>query len=235
MKILLQTLKAHRHISGDIERGIRTYNRGGIVFTERGESADKNYVAQVPAKNRKSGSTYTVQFQLTNDGTDIVNYSCSCVRRYKTRPICHHIVGAVLELQGGEVQSALVLGQIGYATRLVNNLNTAKTVGSGSLPVFATPSMIALMEMAACNCIDKNLDLSKTSVGTKISVEHLTPSPIGMEIVANAKLEQIKSNELTFSLEAFANDVRIGVGTHTRFIVDTERFMKKVESINPYG
>lgn len=118
----------------------------------------------------------------------------------------------------------------GKAFTIVNTKNTAITAGSGSLPVFATPFMVALMEEAACNAISDSLEDGETTVGTKIDITHDKASATGTVITASAKLINADSRRLTF--EVCAKDEQnniIGKGTIERFVVLSEKFMKKVE------
>ena len=117
-----------------------------------------------------------------------------------------------------------------YATGeiVVNDTNTALTVGSGSLLVFATPMLVTLMENTAIKCIDNYLDKSLTTVGTAISVEHTRASLLGEKIVAQATLVAINGRELLFNVEARDSNGLIGKGTHKRFIVEIEKFMSKL-------
>ena len=109
----------------------------------------------------------------------------------------------------------------------VDNSNTAKAMGSGSLDVFATPSMIALMEKAACEYIRDMLEEGTTTVGTKIDAEHIAATPIGMEVTCQCKLTQRDGRKLSFEIEAYDEAGLIGKATHERFIVQTEKFLKK--------
>jgi len=111
---------------------------------------------------------------------------------------------------------------------VVDNNNTAKAVGSGSLDVYATPMMIALMEQAACECLANDLEPGQTSVGTEINVSHTAASPLGADITATATIQSFSGRKVEFMVSANDNSGEIGVGTHTRVIVDTEKFMKKV-------
>ena len=115
-------------------------------------------------------------------------------------------------------------------TEIVNENNTADKVGSGLLPVYATPSMIALMEKCASECVAPYLEEGKASVGTMLNVKHLSASPIGIKITCNATLTEVDDRRLVFSLEAFDEKGLIGEGTHERFVIDTERFMAKCNS-----
>jgi len=117
----------------------------------------------------------------------------------------------------------------GTAATTVDGSNTAKAVGSGSLDVFATPMMVALMEAAACNCLTDALAVGQSSVGTQISVDHTAASPLSAEITAVATITSVDGRKITFDLSAHDNKNEIGKGTHTRFIIDIERFMSKLE------
>jgi len=109
----------------------------------------------------------------------------------------------------------------------VNTHNTAKAVGSGSLDVFATPMMVALMEQAACNALADWLEEGQTSVGTAIAVNHIAASGIGAEITATATITGTDGRKITFDLMASEGEKEIGNGTHTRVIVDAARFMAR--------
>jgi len=122
----------------------------------------------------------------------------------------------------------ITIGKTASVNTIVDNKNTAKTVGSGSLDVFATPMMIALMEKAACECLADVLEAGQTSVGTHIDVSHIAASPIGTEIIAAAVIEAVDGRGIKFSVTANDGNKEIGRGKHTRFIVDAERFMGKL-------
>jgi len=117
--------------------------------------------------------------------------------------------------------------QEGIAKTIVSEKNIAKTVKSGTLEVFSTPMMIALMEEAACNALQ--LKEGQTSVGTYIAVEHKAASGLGDEVIATAKVTETEGRKISFTITAICNDIEIGAGTHTRYVVDAERFMSKVK------
>lgn len=110
----------------------------------------------------------------------------------------------------------------------VNETNTAIALGSGDMPVFATPAMMALMENAAMLAVAAELPEGGTTVGGQIESSHLKPSPIGAEISATATLEKIDGRKLYFKVSASQGDTLIGEGTHLRFIVDREKFLSKI-------
>ena len=113
------------------------------------------------------------------------------------------------------------------AETLVQNENTAKTMGSGSLPVFATPAMAALMEQAASTLVDQAVDLEWTSVGIQLAIEHIAATPEGMQVRAEAELTAVDGRKLTFSLSAWDEKEQIGKGTHERFLVKKAAFLEK--------
>lgn len=113
-------------------------------------------------------------------------------------------------------------------TETVTAALTASAWGSGGLQVFATPAMIALMELAARSAVDHLLPEGWSTVGTELNVKHLAATPLGMEVRAGAELLEIEGRRLLFKVEAFDGTDRIGEGTHSRFIVENERFLKKI-------
>lgn len=115
------------------------------------------------------------------------------------------------------------------STTVVDNTNTAVALGSGDMEVFATPAMVALMENAAMNAVAPHLETGQTTVGTEISTTHIKASALGATITATATLTAIEGRKLTFAVTAHDGDNIIGEGTHTRFIVDRERFLAKVK------
>lgn len=121
----------------------------------------------------------------------------------------------------------ITVGLAGEAMAQVDSSNTARTMGSGDLEVFATPSMIALMEKAATNALKEHMPLDSSSVGTLIDVRHLAATPVGMTVTAKAVLTAVEGKRLVFSVEAFDDKDKIGEGTHERFIVNCERFIAK--------
>ena len=106
--------------------------------------------------------------------------------------------------------------------------NCASAVGSGGLDVFATPSMVALMENAAMNAVAPFLPEGSTTVGTEINTTHIKPSALGDEVEATATLMHVEGRKLSFAVEARDTKGIIGRGTHVRFVVDVERFLAKL-------
>ena len=121
----------------------------------------------------------------------------------------------------------------GTANTTVNISNVAAAMGSGSLNVFATPAMVALLEAAACNCLKEYLDDGETTVGTALDIKHLAATPDTMKVTAEAVLTEINGREFTFEVKAFDECSEIGCGIHKRFLVYSEKFMAKTnEKLN---
>ena len=104
----------------------------------------------------------------------------------------------------------------------------ASALGSGDLEVLATPAMVALMENAAMLAVRDHLPEGSATVGTQISTSHLKASPLGASITASAELIEVDGRRLTFAVKAWDEKGTIGEGTHTRFVVDRERFLSKL-------
>ncbi|CAM3209956.1 dihydrolipoamide acyltransferase [Lactococcus hircilactis] len=124
--------------------------------------------------------------------------------------------------------SEIKCGEIAFSHVTVDATNTAQALNSGSLPVFATPMMIALMENAAMRAISHHLEDTESSVGIQINVSHDLASPIGAEIIAKATVIAVDRRKITFEVEAKQGDKTIGKGTHTRFIVTNASFLNKI-------
>ncbi|WP_036881108.1 thioesterase family protein [Xylanibacter oryzae] len=113
-------------------------------------------------------------------------------------------------------------------TFTVNETITAKMMGSGDMLVLATPAMVAMMENTAMNAVAELLDDGETTVGSMINTTHVRPSAIGAEITVTATLVAVDGRKLTFDVMAKDGENMIGQGEHVRFVVDKERFLKKL-------
>ena len=113
---------------------------------------------------------------------------------------------------------------------MVTEDNTALAVGSGTLPVFATPAMIALMEATASESVADALEPGSSTVGTKLDVAHTSATPVGMEVVCETELIEVDRRRLVFRVVARDSAGEIGSGTHERFIVDDAKFMDRASS-----
>lgn len=125
--------------------------------------------------------------------------------------------------------SRLLPGSAGTASVVAGPEHSARAVGSGTLEVFATPMMVALMEAAAIDCVERLLPEGCTSLGTHLEVSHDAPSPLGMTIFATAVLVRVEDRVLTFRVEARDGAAVIGRGTHRRVVVDARRFKDKLQ------
>jgi fluoroacetyl-CoA thioesterase len=121
--------------------------------------------------------------------------------------------------------SGLTIGLRGKATMRVAPRHTAEAWGSGDVPVYGTPSLVALLETAAVNAVAGRLAPGETTVGTWLDVSHLAATPIGAEVWAEAELTGIEGRKLTFTVAAFDPHEKIGEGRHHRMIVARDRFL----------
>ena len=124
----------------------------------------------------------------------------------------------------------LEAGIKGTKESMVTNENTAKTMGSGTLDVFATPAMIALMENTAYESVASELEEGSGTVGTALNVKHVAATPVGMKVTCETELIKVDGRALTFSVKAFDEKGLIGEGEHERFIVFNEKFQAKADA-----
>jgi len=124
----------------------------------------------------------------------------------------------------------IIIGMRGEAFSSVEREDTAAEVGSGSLLVYATPCMVALMEGAACEAIADAIPEGKTSVGIELSISHVSATPVGMDVRAEAEVTAVEGSVITFSVTAYDEAGVIGQGTHKRAVIGTERFLDKTYS-----
>ena len=121
----------------------------------------------------------------------------------------------------------IVVGLRGSASALVEREDTAVEVGSGSLLVYATPCMIALMEGAACDAIAGALPEGKASVGIALNVTHSSATPVGMDVHAEAVVTAIDKNIITYHITAYDEAGLIGEGEHKRAVITTQKFLDR--------
>jgi len=124
----------------------------------------------------------------------------------------------------------LRIGMRAEKAEQVTGKNTARTYGSGSIDVYATPAMIGLMEGASLAAVDPVLPAGMTTVGINVNVRHLAATPVGMTVRATAELIEIAGKRLTFKVVAYDEKEKIGEGTHQRYIVETESFLQNAEA-----
>lgn len=115
------------------------------------------------------------------------------------------------------------------STTTVTAANTALTMGSGDMEVFATPAMVALMENAAMKAVAPHLPEGSTTVGAMMQTSHIKPSAPGEAVTAEAVLQEVDGRKLTFRVTAYDSDGAIGEGIHIRYIVDRERFLSRLK------
>lgn len=121
----------------------------------------------------------------------------------------------------------IIVGLKGEARTQAERVDTAQEVGSGSLLVYATPCMVALMEGAACEAIADYIPDEKTSVGTYLEISHISATPVGMEVWAEAEVTAVDGSTVTFQVNAYDEAGKIGEGIHKRAVVNTQRFLDK--------
>lgn len=121
-------------------------------------------------------------------------------------------------------------GLTGEVQAIVTKNDTAARWGSGLVPVFGTPSLVGLMESAAVEALNDCLSADQTSVGGRMDVRHLAPTPVGMCVHARAELFEVEGHRLVFRIEAWDEVEQIGEATHERFVIEKEAFVAKAEA-----
>ena len=121
----------------------------------------------------------------------------------------------------------IVVGTKAEVATLVETADTALEVGSGSLRVYATPCMAALMEGAACEALEGFLSEDQTTVGIELNLKHVAATPVGMEVRAEAEITAVEGKIITFAITAYDEAGKIGEGEHKRAIVNSQKFLDK--------
>lgn len=124
----------------------------------------------------------------------------------------------------------LETGIKGMQEVMVTEANSAKTMGSGTLDVFATPAMIALMEKTAWTSVAEHLEEGSGTVGTELNVKHVAATPLGMTVRCESELTEVDGRRLVFKVAAYDEAGLVGEGTHERFVVNNEKFQSKADS-----
>ena len=122
---------------------------------------------------------------------------------------------------------SVTVGMKGRAEAEVNDQNTAMSAGSGTLPVFATPWMCALMEKASWTAVVPALAQGESTVGTKLNISHLSATPVGLKVWAESEVTAVDGKRIELKVAAYDEKGLIGEGTHERFIVTDQRFLDK--------
>ncbi len=137
-------------------------------------------------------------------------------QRYRT--LCNELYQEDMQLE---------IGIKGKETTVVDQTNTAKAMGSGTLDVFATPAMTALMEKTSWRSVADKLEPGLGTVGISLQVTHDAPTPVGMTVTCESELVRVEGRKLTFQVRAYDERGDIGKGTHERFIIENEKFQEK--------
>ena len=130
---------------------------------------------------------------------------------------------------------SVAVGMTGRAETLVTPENTAAAVGSGLVPVFATPYRVALMENAAVNAVQGALEEGQGTVGTRLNIFHDAATPVGMRVWAQARVTAVEGKKILLDVEAFDEAGPIGRGEHERFLITVDRFLAKAEAKKERG
>ena len=119
-------------------------------------------------------------------------------------------------------------GQKHTSEIIVKDSLSAENVGSGDMPVLATPMMMALMENAAMLAVKDSLEEGMTTVGGHIESSHLAPTKIGEKVMATAEVTKVDGKKTFFKISAYCGETLLGEGTHLRFIVDRQKFLARL-------
>ena len=126
--------------------------------------------------------------------------------------------------------NTLKRGLVGEVSQKVTEHDTAVRWGSGLVDAYSTPALVALVEQASVNAIEKSLTVDQTSVGVEVNIRHLAATPVDLTVRAVAKLVEIEGRMLKFNVEAFDDKEKICEGTHARAVIDRTRFVDKLRS-----
>ena len=121
-------------------------------------------------------------------------------------------------------------GLQGKVERVVEEAITAQHIGSGSVPVLATPMLILAMEEASHRAVAPYLPPTQSTVGTVVNIRHLAATPLGMKFRAESELVEVDRRRLRFRVVAYDEQEKIGEGEHERFIVDIEKFAERLKA-----
>jgi predicted thioesterase len=121
----------------------------------------------------------------------------------------------------------VAVGLKGVAKLVVGEADTARALGSGDVDVLGTPRLVALFEQATVDALRGILDEGQSTVGMRVQIDHLQPTPVGAEVEVEANLEKIEGRRMTFTVTAFDSGGLVAAGKVTRVMIDVERFMSK--------
>ena len=123
----------------------------------------------------------------------------------------------------------MVPGLIGKSEMVVKEEDLVSKLGSVAVDVLSTPKLVQLLEAATIEAIQEFIPSDQLSLGTRMKIKHLSPTPLGMRVVAHALLKEVDKNRLLFSVDAYDEMEKIAEGEHERILVSKERFLQKVE------
>ena len=115
---------------------------------------------------------------------------------------------------------------------VVQDQHTASHIGSGTVKVLATPVMIAFIEITALELMGQFLDEGYTSVGTRLDIRHLAPSPLGRTVQAKTTVEQVDGNKVILLAEVWDGETLVGSGSHERFVIEVKRFVERIQKLS---
>jgi predicted thioesterase len=129
---------------------------------------------------------------------------------------------------GGDVEVKMLPGLTGQSEMIVGDADLVSRLGKIDVDVLSTPRLIQLMEAAAVEAIHKFIPSDQLSLGTFLKIKHLSPTPLGMKVVAHALLKEVNKNRLLFLVDAYDEMEKVAEGEHERILVSKERFLQKV-------
>ena len=129
----------------------------------------------------------------------------------------------------GEREGEMVPGVIGKSEMIVKEEDLVRQLGDVPVDVLSTPRLVQLLEAAAINAIQDFIPTDQVSLGTEVKIKHLSATPLGMKVTANALLKRIDKNRLFFLVDAFDEKEKVAEGEHERVLVSKDRFLQKVE------
>lgn len=127
-------------------------------------------------------------------------------------------------------ESELTPGLSVTIEEIVTKEKSASSIGSGALEVYSTPSMIAFMEKASFMCVQQYLNEDESTVGGLVNIKHLKPTALGEKVICKSVITEVKGKKITFKVEIYEEKVLIGVGQHTRFVINKTAFMQSLKS-----
>lgn len=127
-------------------------------------------------------------------------------------------------------ESGLVPGLSLTLEEIATQDKSAVNIGSGALEVYSTPSMIALMEKTSFMCVQQYLNEDESTVGGMVNIKHLKPTALGQRVVCNSVITEVNDKKITFQVEVHEHNLIIGLGQHTRFVINKTAFMASLKS-----